>query len=313
MTKILDCTIRDGGFVNNWEFSHEYILKLLKNCSDSGLYCFEAGYISNKDNVNIGRNVPLDYIKNIKKNNNINCKISVMIDTWTYDFSKLPHKNQTQFDIIRLCTYLKDLNNIKEIIQIVKSLDYEVSINIMCCSKIVLNEYQIVKNFMRENFNFIDYCYFADSLGSMTPSKTRTLFKEFTELANKTNICLGFHAHNKETSLANVLEAIDNGAGIVDATLRGMGRGCGNLKLEIIVLYLYYHYNDININIKSFLYFLTITFEKEELLNFRHNMNSFLKVHPYRINDLDPYVSNLGSIHDYYESLSEEKKIDYKL
>ena len=106
---LLDCTIRDGGFENNFNFTEEEVKNTLKASSDIGYNYFEIGYLTDPkiltEKDGLWRNVPFNLITKIKQEVNPKCKLSVMVDCWRYNINDLIPSDQTDIDLIRVCCY----------------------------------------------------------------------------------------------------------------------------------------------------------------------------------------------------------------
>jgi len=314
--KILDCTIRDGGFTNGWNYSEEYVKKLMVNCDNCNLYAFELGYLINdkylKDGMGVWRNVPFKLIKKLRSDVDFKSKISIMIDIWRYDFTKLDPSSETGIDIIRLCIYPKDLNNYEFVYQLLSKLGYKVSINIIAASHLNDEHINLISESLEKYSNYINYLYVADSFGSLNVETTEILIQKLKRISDKHNLLLGYHAHdNGGVALANTLKAIEVGADIVDGTYEGLGRGGGNLILENFILYNYFH-NKNSLDINSFLQFLMVFYQNRinKLKEIKELICGFMNVHPYRLREFNPNNNNLDYVFKELNKLdSEEKQI----
>jgi 4-hydroxy 2-oxovalerate aldolase len=285
---ILDCTIRDGGFENNFNFTEKEVKRNLKASSDIGYNYFEIGYLTDpkiltkKDGL--WRNVPFKLITKIKKEINPKCKISAMIDCWRYNINDLPPSTQTDIDLIRVCSYEEQVDMALAMCKTIKSLGYEVSLNIICTSHISINSFVELRNKLISE-DFLDFLCFADSYGALTPDyvkKIMTLFRNMNP-----NVLIGFHAHdNMSLSMANTITALENGADMVDGTYTGIGRGGGNLPLEIITLYLNISRN-YNLDLNALFSYLDMTIkDNEQIEGIKQAICGILNVHPYRLRDI---------------------------
>ena len=315
--KVLDCSIRDGGFTNNWNFTYEEVIEMINVAISLNLEYFELGYLIDKKYLNdkqgIWRNCDFDLIKKIKNEINGDIKISIMIDHWRFDFNKLPNQNDSGIDLIRICNYIE---NIEDTIITCKKLNkkgYKTSVNIIASSYLTNIDLIKIKAFMLTE-KYVDWYYFADSYGSMIPTDIEEIISFFKNDPRTQNINIGFHAHNNsQISMANTLKAIECGVDMIDGTYGGKGRGGGNLPLENIILYLKIR-KKYNFDISLFLDFV-YKFYRNENLNIkfvRETIAGFMNVHPYRL-DMYEETSNLNILYSELNNLSEAKKKDYKL
>lgn len=309
--KILDVTIRDGGFLNQWNWTKKEVTDMLRASDNTNIEYFEIGYLINnsftkKDDGHY-RNISFNTINSIVNEVKPKCKISVLIDSWRYDFNKLPKKEETNIDLIRIVVYYKNFFENIKICKLLKELNYEVSLNIAAVSHINMKQLENIKKEVIKMSNYIDYLYLADSFGNMTPDD---VIQQFSYLTDIKNIKLGYHIHNNgQIGMANMLASI-NYINILDASYLGMGRGSGNLNLENIILYLKIK-KSYNFNLKPFLNYLD-TIKKENYNDeIKNILLGFLNIHPYRINDLKHL--SLYDSYIYLSTLSNEKKFDYKI
>ncbi len=249
--KILDCTLRDGGYYNNWDFSSSLSQNYLSALAESSVDVIEIGFRKPISNIGsgssglkkIGKFLISDekYLKKIKLPKNK--KISVMIDLSDYTgsegFKKLKKKfynsKNSVVDIVRIACNFNDKNKVIKIVKYLKSKNYITCVNLM--------KFTILSN--KQILSFLDialksgasYFYLADSFGNCLPKQIKNISKSLKK--SKVDIgCLGFHSHdNTGNALKNTITAINEGFGIIDTSIMGMGRGAGNLKLEEFLKY----------------------------------------------------------------------------
>ena len=249
MIKLLDCTLRDGGYYPNWDFDKELIKNYFQNIDKLPIEYIEIGYRSILKNEYLGEYfyLPLSTLKNIRKYTNK--KLAIMLnskDCYDVDLSQLLLDTKPYISLIRIAT---DPNKIEFSIKLakeIKSLGYEVAINLMYISKV--NSNHKIFDYLESIEEYIDTLNLVDSYGSIYPNELATLINQ---VKTKSNITLGFHGHNNmELAFANTLIAIENGVEFIDSTILGMGRGAGNLKTELLLTYLKSNKNlDVDLNI----------------------------------------------------------------
>ena len=234
---ILDCTFRDGGYYNNWNFSNKLVSDYVKKINKSNIDIVEIGFRFFKKNLNFGDFAYSDdkIIKKFKFKKNI--KIAIMINASELLNNKnykkfFIKKKNTKVEIIRIAAHISEIKNIKSHIIYLYNLGYKVILNIMQIS--MIKKKDILKLINSINYkNYLHCLYFADSLGSLDPNQIKEIF---IESKKKINIPLGIHAHdNKGYALSNTLTAKNYGATWLDSTILGMGRGAGNTQTEILV------------------------------------------------------------------------------
>lgn len=236
MVKILDCTIRDGGHLNNWRFSDEVVLATYNAAQKSGIDYFEIGYrnlFSSKDKGKYYRctDEVLHFIKS-----DISCKLCVMADIGKANIDSfcVYDLNNTPVVTVRIAVYPDKLNEAFDFCSKLFDKGYDVFLNLMAISRFEETHYQILNNWNRKNI--LKALYFADSFGSLYPSDIPVIVDKLQNLGYKN---LGFHSHNNlQLAFANTIKAIECGVDIVDATVYGMGRSAGNLPIELLTAYL---------------------------------------------------------------------------
>ena len=310
--RILDCTIRDGGFENNFSFTIDEVKKALDTSSKVGYEYFEIGYLTNeellKKDVGVWKNIPFDLVREIKQDVNPNCKISVMVDSWRYDIDRLLPSSETDIDLIRVCSYEEQLDMSLEKCRKIKELGYEVSLNVICTSYIDIDSFvKIREKLLTEDF--LDFLCFADSYGALTPDyvkKIMTLFRNMNP-----NVLIGFHSHdNMSMSMANTITAIENGADMVDGTYTGIGRGGGNLRLELITLYLTLNKGYLFSLVELFEYLDTYITDESRKKRTKEAICGMLNVHPYRLEEIKE--KPISKIFKELQGLDLEKKRRYE-
>ena len=316
--KLIDCTVRDGGFTNNWKFDYDVVMDMLNIDIDLNLEYFELGYLIDDkylqgNEPGMWRNCSYDLIKKIKKETNNQIKLSLMIDHWRFDFEKLPSFEETKIDLIRICNYIENIEDTLTTCKILHNKGYKTSVNIIASSYLTNLDLIKIKAFMISE-KYIDWYYFADSFGSMVPSQVEEIVTFFKNDPRTSNVKLGFHGHNNsQIGMANTLKAIECGVDMVDGTYGGKGRGGGNLPLENIILYLKI-IKKYDFNIDLFLNFLYNFYKKENLDTYiiRNTVAGFMNIHPYRLKKYDD-ITNMADLYNKLSILPEAKKKDYKL
>ena len=244
--KILDCTLRDGGYYNNWDFSTTLSKNYLDVVAKSSVDVIEIGFRKPISNIGpgsrglkkIGKFLISEekYLKKIKIPKNK--KISVMIDLTDYigdeGFKKLKKNfsdsKNSVVDIVRIACNFNDKNKLIKIVKYLKSKNYIICVNLMKFT--ILSNKQILSFIEIALKSGASYFYLADSFGNCLPKQIKKISRSLKK--KKVDIsCLGFHSHdNTGNALNNTIAAINEGFGIIDTSIMGMGRGAGNLKLE---------------------------------------------------------------------------------
>lgn len=236
--KILDCTLRDGGYYTNWDFDQELVVEYSKSMEALPIDYVEVGYRSIPLKNYLGKYFycPIFVLKELKE---LMPSKKLVIILNEKDVN-LEHINDLLKPIIPYVTMIRmavDPKNIRRAIGLakgVKQLGFEVAFNIMYMSN--WKEDSSFLDCLEGLEGFLDYFYMVDSFGGVMPNDV----KEIVNLVkSKINVPLGFHGHdNLEMGLINTITALNEGCEMVDATITGMGRGAGNLKTELLLTYL---------------------------------------------------------------------------
>ncbi|MCD8390641.1 MAG: aldolase catalytic domain-containing protein [Firmicutes bacterium] len=241
--KVLDATIRDGGLVNSFYFTDEFVKKLYQTNIKAGVDYMEFGYKASKELFDVDKFgkwkfCDEDSIRSIVGDNDSDMKISVMADVGRTDLEHdILDKKDSVIDLVRVATYINTIPAAIDMAEYCKSKGYETSINIMAIS--TSSDKDIKQALELIGQSGVDMIYIVDSYGSMYPEQIRELADMYTEVGVKYNKAIGIHAHNnQQMAFANTIEATAQGVSMLDATMSGMGRGAGNCAMEALMGFL---------------------------------------------------------------------------
>jgi 4-hydroxy 2-oxovalerate aldolase len=231
MVKVLDCTLRDGGHVENWNFSDDFVLNLIKKLNKDNVSYFELGYRNRKDTEGKGRFYRScgDFIEKFYKNKKV-LQIGVMTDVTRYSSSDFVAQAEDYIDFVRVATHSDTIDKAFCIIESLNLKGYKTFIQLVDISNV--DEFGYLKLFEWQNKDLLESLYFADSYGTLTPSDVEKYYSKLKMLGYKN---ISFHAHNTNgKALENTLKAIELGAYSIDVTQNGIGRCGGNLDAELL-------------------------------------------------------------------------------
>jgi len=234
--KILDCTLRDGGYYTNWDFNSPIVDSYIKAMNELPIDYLEVGYRNNPSKAYLGKfgYTPVSVLKHLRET--CSKKLAVMLNeksTSPNDLVHLLKPIQGLADMVRIAIDPKNIDRAIELAKAVKEMEFEVGFNVMYMSKWAEMDGFLPK--LGEINGIADLFCMVDSFGGITPVEVKNILKEVRKY---TNVPIGFHGHNNlQLGLINTLTAIDNGVDYVDATITGMGRGAGNLKMELLLTY----------------------------------------------------------------------------
>jgi 4-hydroxy 2-oxovalerate aldolase len=239
--KVLDCTIRDGGLMNNHLFEDDLVRATYRALSRSGIDYMEIGYKNSKSifsSKEFGKwkFCDDDDIKRVIDGVESDMKISVMVDVGRVEMEDVKPKKESPVDMIRVASYVKEIDKAIHLANHFADKGYETAINIMAISRALDNELnEALEQLEKESRAGV--IYIVDSFGALYQETTEFLVKKAGGIIKSKEI--GIHAHNnQQLAFSNTIEAIIHNANYVDATVYGLGRGAGNCPLELIMGFL---------------------------------------------------------------------------
>jgi 4-hydroxy 2-oxovalerate aldolase len=241
--RVVDATLRDGGLVNNFMFSDDFVNSLYRTNVQAGVDYMEFGYKASKEMFDVTQFGKWKFcdeesIRAVVGENNSNTGIAVMADVGRCDYEKdIIPKNESVIDLVRVATYIHQMPTAIRMIEDAKKKGYQVTCNIMAISKVRESDLQQALDMLCNSS--VDGIYIVDSYGSLYPEQIRGLSDQYVQMGEKYNKFVGIHAHNnQQLAFANTIEALANGVSYLDATMNGIGRGCGNCSMELLLSFL---------------------------------------------------------------------------
>lgn len=233
--KHIDCTLRDGGYYNNWFFSKNLVRNYISTMEKVGIKNIEIGFWSPKKNIDFGAygNIPNKLLED--KIFNKNLRYGIMINC--SDVKNIPIKDTIKkivkilhIKFIRIACHKHELTFAIRLVDNLKKIKLQCMINLMQISDYKKSE--VAKAIKNINKSQTDVLYFADSFGSMNKSNIISTLMQIKKFKGE----IGIHAHdNLGLSLENTITAINNECHWIDSTVAGMGRGAGNTPTEKII------------------------------------------------------------------------------
>ena len=241
--KVVDCTIRDGGLVNSFMFTDDFVRELYRTNLRAGIDYMEFGYKADRDMFDQSKFGKWKFcddqdILNIVGDNDTGLKLSVMADVGRTNFKRdFAEKANSPIDLVRVASYIHTIPSALEIVEYCNKLGYETTINIMAVSK--SNDSDLDDALELIGNSCVDTIYIVDSYGSLYPEQIRRLASKYLECAEKYNKKIGIHAHNnQQLAFANTIETLTMGVSYLDSTVSSMGRGAGNCPTELLLGFL---------------------------------------------------------------------------
>lgn len=241
--KVLDCTLRDGGYCNSWRFGKNNIKRIISDLVNARIDVVECGFITNKVEYDSDTTkfTKVGQIEELLPKTDVTQKFVAMINYGEYQAEMLPKCEETRLDGIRVAFHKKNREEALELCKGIKEKGYQVFLQPMVAVSYSDEEYidLIKKANELQPYAF----YLVDSFGTMR-RKDVVHYLGLVEEYLDSNIEIGFHSHNNyQSAFSNALCFIEEGKNrdiIVDSSIYGMGRGAGNLNTELFLK----HIND---------------------------------------------------------------------
>lgn len=295
--RVLDCTLRDGGYCNQWKFGFKNTKKIISGLVQANVDIIECGFLTNK----------MTYQKDVTKFTNMDEVASVipekregkifvcLMNYGDYSLEDIPDYDGSSLEGLRVAFHKENMLEALEFCKSIKNKGYKVFIQAMV--SLNYSDDEFLDLISRVNA-FSPYAfYIVDSFGVM---KRKDLIRLFylVEHNLKDNIYIGYHSHNNmQLAYSNAQALVDiqtKRSLIIDSSIFGMGRGAGNLNTELFVE----HLNDnigTNYVLKPLLQII------DDVLN-----NFYLS--NYWGYSLPNYLSAVHNCHPNYASYLDDKK-----
>jgi 4-hydroxy 2-oxovalerate aldolase len=240
--KVLDATMRDGGLVNDFYFTDEFVKDLYDANLKAGVDYMEIGYKADKEIFDVNKFGKWKFCNEDDINkvfeDKTGVKLAVMADVGRCNYKQdIIEKNNSKIDLVRVATYVNQMPTAIDIIEDSKKKGYEVTCNIMAISTAQENDIKVALEMLCQSP--VDVIYIVDSFGSLYPEQIARIAALYTEYGEKYGKKIGMHAHNnQQLAFANTIEAVGDGVDWLDGTYAGMGRGAGNCSMENLMGFL---------------------------------------------------------------------------
>ncbi|MBN1951227.1 MAG: aldolase catalytic domain-containing protein [Bacteroidales bacterium] len=238
--KVLDCTIRDGGLMNKWQFPDEYVKAVYNACVESGVDYMEIGYKSSekafsRSEVGAWKFCDDKDIRKVIGENDTKLKLSAMADIGRIEPEDIAPAEDSMLDMIRVAAYVHQIDKAIWLAEHCQDKGYEVTINLMAVSNVM--ERDLEEALEDVGKSKVPIFYLVDSFGSMYCEQIERLVKKYQKfLPGKT---IGVHMHNNmQLAFSNTVTGIIHNCNFLDATFMGIGRGAGNCPIEILMSFL---------------------------------------------------------------------------
>ena len=239
--QLLDCTLRDGGYYNDWDFPTSLVEKYLRCLARAGIGVIEVGFRSHTADRYLGATAfstdefldSVDVPEGLVLGAMVNAKdLTADGDPRAMIRHLFAPASGSRIALVRIATAYPELDGLTPAIELLQELGYAVGVNLMQVSSRTRSELEHFGALAQE-WN-LDVAYFADSLGGLRPGDVAGVLAGISSAFSGP---VGCHVHdNMSFALANSLEAVRAGATWVDGTILGMGRGPGNARTEYLAV-----------------------------------------------------------------------------
>jgi len=239
--KVLDCTIRDGGLINDHDFDLRFVREVYKAVSEAGVDYMEIGYKNSKElfsaeKFGLWKFCEDDVIKRAIDGIESKTRIATMVDVGRVNPDDVKPASESPVAMMRVATYVKEIDKAIYLVNHFADKGYETTINIMAISKDRGPELDEALQQIEEESQ-ANVVYIVDSFGALYQEPIEELVKRCKKYLKTKEV--GFHGHNnQQLAFSNTIEAIIHDANYLDATVYGIGRAAGNCPLELLLGFL---------------------------------------------------------------------------
>lgn len=232
--KILECTLRDGSYAINFQFTKEDTSNIAKALENVGFSLIEVGHGVGLGASELGIGIAAEtdevYLRSIAE--------TIKKASWGMfcipGIAQLHHIDMAAdygMKFIRIGTNVEDYKQSQQFVERAKKHNMFVCSNFMKSYVSPPNEFAAYASLVEKYGS--DLIYIVDSAGGMFPEDIE---RYVLAIKDKTNIKIGFHGHNNlGMGVANSLKAVELGVDVVDSSLQGFGRSAGNTPTEQLI------------------------------------------------------------------------------
>lgn len=240
--QLLDCTLRDGGYLNDWEFGYDEILTVFERLLSAGIDIIEVGFIDERRNYDRNRTIFPDVASINHTFAGIQSKDAMvvgMIDYGTCGIEKVIPKEESFLDGIRVIFKKHIMKEALEFCSQLNRLGYSVFVQAVSITSYNDEEFATLLQMVNE---VEPYAFsIVDTYGLLHKNQLIHYF-EMADASLKKNISLGYHSHNNfQLGYANCMELAEKNIDrnlLLDGSLYGMGKGAGNTPIELLAMYM---------------------------------------------------------------------------
>jgi 4-hydroxy 2-oxovalerate aldolase len=318
--KILDCTLRDGGFLNDWQFGYNNILLIFQRLNNANIDIIEIGYLSDNCVFDYNRTMypnTKSINKAFEKIKEKKSMVTAIIDYGNCNLNNIENKDNGFIDAIRVTFKKKEIENAIQFCKAIQEKGYKVFTQPVSIT--TYSDKEMLD--LIEKINEIDpyTMSIVDTYGLLHKEKLIRYFY-LMESNLKADISIGYHSHNNfQLAYSNSTELLNiktNHNIIIDGSLYGMGKGAGNANIELLAMYLNDNFNK-NYNESELLETIDINILKlKEKYSWGYSLPYFIAA----FNDCHPeYVKflqkrntlSMKSINNILNKIDNNKKLSF--
>ena len=244
--KLLDCTLRDGGYVNDWEFGHGHLINIYERLIGAGVDVIELGFLDDRRPFDINRSIMPD-TESVQliygQVDSKNTMLVGMIDYGTCDLKYIQPCSESCLDGIRVIFKKHIMKEALEYCAELKKLGYKVFAQLVSITSYSDDDLMRVIELVNEVKPYA--VSMVDTYGLLHP-KDLLHYYDILDKHVCDEVVIGFHAHNNfQLAYANVLAFLEKETSreiLVDATVYGMGKSAGNAPIELVMMELNKNY-----------------------------------------------------------------------
>jgi 4-hydroxy 2-oxovalerate aldolase len=242
--KVFDCTIRDGGLMNDHNFDDKVVRGVYEACVEAGIDYMEVGYINSRTQFPADKFGPWKHsaeqdLRRVVGDNDTGLKLSAMADAEKSDYkSDILPKSESVLDVIRVACYIHQIPLALDMIKNAHDKGYQTGVNVMAVSTVQERELnQGIELLAKSEAEMV---YVVDSFGSMYSEQIEDLVEKYLRYCAPSGKEVGIHCHNnRQLAFGNTVQALIRGANYLDASFAGLGRGAGNAPMELLLSFLH--------------------------------------------------------------------------
>lgn len=319
--KLLDCTVRDGGYLNDWKFGAESLTEIVQRLINANVDYVELGFIDDRRPFDKDRSIfpnteaINEVYKHIKRNNHT--KFIAMIDFGTCDIRNISKKEDSILDGIRVIFKKEKMEKALQYCAKIKALGYELFTQLV--SATVYEDEDFDRLSKIENELKPTAVGIVDTYGLMDFKRLEHIFHSLDIRLDK-SIKIGYHAHNNlQLAFSNAMQYLAINANrdvIVDGTLMGMGKSAGNAPIELLAVHCNRYYKT-QYNVDALLEAIDSNIIKLYGKNhwgysMKFLLSSINEVHPNYVNDyISKNLLSISSINSLLATLEGDVKLLY--